>query len=87
MDGDKILLPIAEVLLRAVAGNLMRSKKQKDWTPCNAILLPPFLTEAEILDGETSGEELLKIFERSITERVEEKEEKYVYNDDNNSKK
>ena len=43
-DGDQIRLPITEVLLRAAAGNLTQSKKQRDWTPRNAVLLPPFLT-------------------------------------------
>ena len=38
-----IRLPITEVLLCAAAGNLVRSKKQQDWTPCNAVLLSPFL--------------------------------------------
>ena len=67
-DGKKIRLPIAEVLLRAAAGNLAQSKKQRDLTSCNAVLLPPFLTEAAILHGELDGGELLKIFARSITE-------------------
>ena len=67
-DGDKISLPIAEVLLRAAAGNLARSKNQRDWNPCNTVLLPPFLTEAAILHGELDAGKLLKIFARSITE-------------------
>ena len=67
-DGDKIRLPIAEVLLRAAGGDLARSKKQRDWIPRNAVLLPPFLTEAAILHGESDAGELLKIFARSITE-------------------
>ena len=52
-DGDKIHLPTTEVLLHAAAGDLMRSKNQQDWTPHNAFLLPPFLTEAAILNGES----------------------------------
>ena len=51
VDGDKICLPIAEVLLCAAAGNLARSKKQQDWTSRNAVLLIEFLTEAAILRG------------------------------------
>ena len=39
-DGDKIHLPIAEVLLRAAAGYLAQAKKQRYWTPRNAVLLP-----------------------------------------------
>ena len=46
----------------------MQSKKQRDWTSHNAVLLPPFLTEAAILYGELDAGELLKIFARSITE-------------------
>ena len=72
MDGDKIRLPIAEVFLRDGAGNFARSKKRRDWTPQNSVLLLPLLTEAEILDGQTSVEYLLKIFMRSITQRGEE---------------
>ena len=30
MDGEKILLLVVEVLLRSAAGNLVRSKKQRD---------------------------------------------------------
>ena len=71
-DGDKILLTITEVLLYAAAGDLKRSKKQQDWMPRNAVLLPTFLTEAEILDGGTDAGELLKIFACSVTERAEE---------------
>ena len=43
-DGNKIHLPIVEVLLRAVASDLAISKKQRDWNLCNSVLLPPFLT-------------------------------------------
>ena len=57
-----------EVLLRAAAGDLARSKKQRYCTSCNAVLLPPFLTKAAILQGESDAGELLKIFTRSIME-------------------
>ena len=67
-DGENIRHPIAEVLLCAAAGDLAQSKKQRDWTSRNAVLLPPFLTEAAILYGELDEGELLKIFSRSITE-------------------
>ena len=67
-DGEKICLPSAEVLLRAAAGDLARSKKQRDWTSRNAVLLPPFLTEAAILHGESDAGELLNIPPRPITE-------------------
>ena len=43
-NSDKICLPIADILLRAAAGDFARSNKHRDWTPCNAVLLPPFLT-------------------------------------------
>ena len=67
-DGEKIHLPITEVLLCAAAGDLVRSKKQHSWTSRNAVLTPPFLTEAPILHGESNAGELLKIFARSISE-------------------
>ena len=60
-DGEKIRLPVAEVLLRAASGNLVRLKKQRDWNSCNAVLLPPFFMEAAILHGESDAGELLKI--------------------------
>ena len=50
-DGDKIRIPITEVLLcAAAAADLTRSKKQQDWTPRNAVLLPPLLMEAATLN-------------------------------------
>ena len=67
-DGENIHLLIAEVLLRAAAGDLARSKKQRDWTSQNAVLLAPFLTEAAILHGKSDAGKILKIFARSITE-------------------
>ena len=66
-DGDKIRLPIAEVLLCTAAGDLARSKKNRDWNSRNAVLLPPFLTEATILHGKSDACKLLKSFARSIT--------------------
>ena len=57
-----------EVLLRAAAGNLARSKKQRNWNSRNTVLLPPFLTEVAILHGKSDAGELLKNFARSITE-------------------
>ena len=68
VNGDNIRIPIAEVLLCAAASNLTRSKKQRDWTPRNTILLPPFLKEAAILQRDSDTDELLKIFARSIME-------------------
>ena len=61
-DGKNIRLLIAEVLLCAAAGDFSQSKKQRDWTSRNAVLLPPFLTEANILHGESDAGEILKIF-------------------------
>ena len=74
VEGDKIRLPIAEFLLCAAAGDLTCSKKQRDWNPCNVVLLPPFLTEAAILHGELDAGKILKIFSRSIMEWVKEEE-------------
>ena len=73
-DGDKICLPIVEVLLCTAAGDLTRSKKQRDWTPRNNVFLPPFLTEAAILHKESDTGKLLKIFAHSITEWAKEGE-------------
>ena len=82
-DGDKIRIPIAEFLLRAATGNLAHLKKQRDWTPRNAVLLPPFITEAAILHGELEAGELLKIFSRSITEWAKKGETSRGEDDDN----
>ena len=59
-DGKKTGLLIADVLLRAATGDLVRLKKQRDWPSRNAFLLPPFLTEAAILHGEPDAGELIK---------------------------
>ena len=67
-NGEKIRIPITEVLLHAAAGDLARSKKQRNWTSHNAVLLPPFLTEAAILHSDSDAGYLLKIFSHSITE-------------------
>ena len=53
-DRDNIRLPIVEVLLC--------TKKQRDWTSRNAVLLPPFLTEAATLHSDSDAGELLNIF-------------------------
>ena len=71
-EGNKIHLPIMEVLLRASDRDLARLKNQRDWTPHNDVLLPPFLTEAAILDGESDVGELLNFFSSSVTERADE---------------
>ena len=71
-DGDKIRLPIAEVLPCTSGGNLARSKKQREWTSRNAILLPPFLTEAAIIHNDSDAGELHKILARSITKWASE---------------
>ena len=67
-DRENICLPIAEALLRAAAGNLTRSKKQRDWTSRKTVLLTPFLTEAAIHQGDSDAGKLLKIFALFITE-------------------
>ena len=75
MDGDKIHLPPPVTFAHL--------KKQRYWTPRNAVLLPPFLTEAAILHGESDAGELLKIFSRSITEWAKEGENSSKADDDN----
>ena len=67
-DDDKIHIPIVEVLLCAAASDLGQSKKQRDWTSRNAVLLPPFMTEAAIFHGKSDAVNLLKIFAHTITE-------------------
>ena len=73
-DGNKIRLPIAEVLLHAANINLARSKKHQYWTPRNAVLLTAFVTEAAILHGASEAGDLLKIFALSIMEWAKEGE-------------
>ena len=84
VDDDKIRLLIAEVLLCAAAGNLAHLNKQRDWTPRNAVLLPPFLTKAVILHRESDAGELLKIYARSIMEWVKEGENTSEADNDKN---
>ena len=85
-DGDKIRLPIMEVLLCADACDLARSKKQRDWTPRNSVLLLPFLTEATILNRGDDTRDILNIFARFVTERAEEGEDTSRNYDDDNDK-
>ena len=82
-DGNKIYLPITDVLLCSVSSNLALSKKQQYWMPRNAALLLPFLTEAEILNADSNAGELLNIFACSVMERVDEGEDSGG-NDNNN---
>ena len=84
-DSDNIRLPITKVCVCDTAANLVQSKKQQDWTPRNAVLLPPFIIEAAILEKGGDAGELLKIFSCSVTERAEEGEE--VGGDDNDDDK
>ena len=72
ISGDKIYLLVTEAILRTAAGNLARSKKERNWAPLKTILISPFLTEKMILDGDTSLEDLLNIFARGITDRTAE---------------
>ena len=60
-------------------------KNQRYWTPRNDFLLPPFFTDAAILNVGSDTGELLKIFARSITERAEEGED--AEGDDDNENK
>ena len=83
-DGKKIRLPIAEVLLCAATGNLAQSKKQQDWTSCNAVLLPQFFTEAAILHGKSDAGELLNIFACSIIESASDADSSSEVDEANN---
>ena len=61
----------------------MRSKKQRDWTPRNAVLLPPFLMEAAILHGESDTGKILNIFAHSISGWEKEEETTSEADEDN----
>ena len=84
-DGNKICLLIVEVLLWSAAGDLATSKKQRNWTPRNAVLLPPFFTEATILHGKLDAGKLLDIFAHSITKWAEEEETSSEADEDNDN--
>ena len=71
-NGDMIRPPTKEVLLFATAGNLAKSKKLRDWTSRNAVLIPTFLTEIALTDKETSAEALLKISAERINKQEAE---------------
>ena len=49
--GENISLLITEFLLRASVGDLLISKKRRKWAALNAVFLPPFFTEAVIIEG------------------------------------
>ena len=66
--GEKIHLPVAEVLLCAAASNLACLKNMRYLKSLNAVLLPPFLTEAIILEGDNSTTDLHKNFTSNIVE-------------------
>ena len=57
-DGEKIRISTTELLLRANTNDLEKSKKLRDWTSRNTVLIPPFLTEAVVTDRETAAEVL-----------------------------
>ena len=50
-NGETIRLQTTEVLVRAAAGELAKSKNLRDWTSRNAVLLLPFLTEIALTNG------------------------------------
>ena len=72
-DGEKIRILTTELLLRADANDLAKSKKLRDWKSRNTVLTPPFLTEAVFTDIETAAEALLKIFAKKIHDNGTEK--------------
>ena len=82
-DGDRIRIPISEVLLCDAAADLARSKNQRYCTPRNAVLFPPSPTKAAILHEELDAGELLKNIDRSITEWAKEGETTSGEDDDN----
>ena len=58
----KIRLLFMEAFIHAAVGDLVQLKKLRDWASLNAILLPPLLTKAVVLDGETLKVDLIKFF-------------------------
>ena len=68
-DGKNIRLSMTEVLIRAATSDLAKSKNPRNWTSRNTLLLPPFLTEIVVTDGDTVAEALLKIFSRKPKSR------------------
>ena len=68
-DGNKICLLTTEVLLLAATGKLAKSKKLREWTSRNAVLLLTFLTEIALTNGETAAEALLNIFSKRINKQ------------------
>ena len=72
--GNKIRIPVNNILLCVTVGDLDRSEKRRYCVVLNAVLLPSFLTEAAILDGETAAANLLKVFANYIAAKVAEEE-------------
>ena len=70
-NGKNIHLPTTEVLLRALTGNLEKSRKLHDQTFRNAVLLQTFLKEMVFTNGETAIEALLEILAKRIHEHEE----------------
>ena len=68
--GEKIRLLATDFLLCATVGYLTRLKNLGDSESQKDVLLLSFLTEAFILDAETSVEELIIIFAANILERI-----------------
>ena len=87
-DGKNIRLSMTEVLIRAATSDLAKSKNPRNWTSRNTLLLPPFLTETVVTDGDTVAEALLKIFFKKTKEQeAENTTEEFYAEEDSGSDK
>ena len=66
---ENIILPTTEFLLCDAISDLSGSKKLCDWAVLNSVLLPPFLTDPVVLEGETEVAELRRTFTVKIFEQ------------------
>ena len=66
----KIHLPTTKVLLYIAVSDISKSKKLRDWSALNDVLLPPFLAEVVVLKEEMAAGELPKTITGKILERV-----------------
>ena len=81
-------MAIISVSRKRKSSSAPKSKKLRDWTSRNAVLLPPFLTYIVLANGETAAEALLKIFSKRIKKKEAENyiEDTDVYEDSQSDK-
>ena len=59
---NPIKVPQIEVILLSTKGDLSLLNKNRNWTPLNAVFLPPFVVDAEVLYGQASEVEIFNDF-------------------------